>query len=165
MVEAKQHTVENIRGILTSVLDPEIPVLNVLEMGIIRDIDVNSESVIVTITPTYSGCPAMHVIEEEIRSVLRENGIETVEIKTTFSPAWTTEWLSENTKLKLKDYGIAPPSGVHQTQLLQIELPPPPCPYCKSKETELKSQFGSTACKAYYFCPSCRQPFEYFKPI
>lgn len=165
MVETKHHTVESIRELLATVHDPEIPVLSVLEIGIIREISVDSERVSVTITPTYSGCPAMHMIEEEIRSVLRKNGIDRVEIETTFSPAWTTEWLSENAKLKLKQYGIAPPGDEHQPQLLQIVLPPPSCPYCASKETELRSQFGSTACKAFYFCFSCRQPFEYFKPI
>ncbi len=165
MVEPKQHTVESIREILATVLDPEIPVLSVLEMGIIRNIAVESEGVFITITPTYSGCPAIHVMEEEIRSVLLRNGINTVKIKTIFTPAWTTGWLSENAKLKLKEYGIAPPTDVHLQQLLQIELPPPSCPYCTSKETELRSQFGSTACKAFYFCSSCRQPFEYFKPL
>ena len=164
MVEAKQHTVESIRGILTSVLDPEIPVLSVIDMGIIRDIEINDGEVTVTITPTYSGCPAMHVIEDDIRSALLGNGIDSVRIRTTFSPAWTTDWLSENAKMKLREYGIAPPH-IHSTQLLQVELPKPACPYCNSTETELKSEFGSTACKSYYVCHSCRQPFEFFKPL
>ncbi|MBI2430076.1 MAG: phenylacetate-CoA oxygenase subunit PaaJ [Ignavibacteriales bacterium] len=165
MVETKPHTTESIREILSSVLDPEIPVLSVIDMGIIREIGIDEGKVTVTITPTYSGCPAMHVIEESIRSTLLENGIDSVTLKTTFSPAWTTDWLSDTAKKKMNEYGIAPPVQIPHSALLQIEIPKVPCPYCHSSETQLKSEFGSTACKAYYFCISCHQPFEFFKPL
>lgn len=165
MVEVKHHTATAVRDMLSTVLDPEIPALSVVDMGIIRDVTVEEESVTVTITPTYSGCPAMHVIEENIRDVLLKNGISSVNIKTVFSPAWTTDWLSEHTKRKLKNYGIAPPMNGNESQLLQIELPKVHCPLCNSKNTQLKSEFGSTACKSYYLCNSCSEPFEYFKPL
>lgn len=165
MVKTKPHTVESIREMLSSVLDPEIPVLSVIDMGIIREIAIDNGGVTVTITPTYSGCPAMHVIEESIRTSLLTNGFDSVMIKTAFSPAWTTDWLSEMAKKKLKEYGIAPPTHVKHSTLLQIELPKVQCPFCHSSETQLKSDFGSTACKAYYFCNSCHQPFEFFKPL
>lgn len=162
MVETKHYTVESVREILSTVMDPEIPVLSVIDMGIVRNIEVSSGTVIVTITPTYSGCPAMHMIEENIRTALVGQGFSSVIVKTVFSPAWTTEWFSETTKEKLKNYGIAPPTA--QTELLHIEIPVS-CPYCNSTDTQMKSTFGSTACKSYYFCNACFQPFEYFKPL
>ena len=123
------------------------------------------EEVTVTITPTYSGCPAMKMIEDDILSILSENGFSTVLIKTIHSPAWTTDWISNDAKEKLKKYGIAPPHMTAQSPILQIEILTIVCPHCNSSDTQLKSEFGSTSCKAYYFCHSCRQPFEYFKPF
>jgi ring-1,2-phenylacetyl-CoA epoxidase subunit PaaD len=162
MVGTKHHTIESVKEILSTVMDPEIPVLSVMEMGIVRNIEIDGDAVTVTITPTYSGCPAMHAIEKNIRNTLRHHGFSFVIVKTTFSPAWTTDWMSEATKRKLKEYGIAPPAS--QFELLQREIPVP-CPYCHSTDTQMKSTFGSTACKSYYVCNTCCQPFEHFKPL
>lgn len=150
---------------LREVLDPEVPVLNIVELGIVRDVIID-ESITIVITPTYSGCPAMKVIEDDIRAKLKEKGIEQINIKTVLSPAWTTDWLTEDAKIKLKKYGIAPPE--HTTQDKSWLLGEPKsvqCPQCGSKDTEMISQFGSTACKALYRCKSCREPFDYFKCI
>ena len=160
---AERHSVESITEILSAINDPEVPAINIMELGIVRDIQLNDSEVSITITPTYSGCPAMKVIEDEIRRVCTENGLPTVSIKTIYSPAWTTDWIPESAKEKLKNYGIAPPHMTDQSPLIQIELPNVQCPHCKSANTQLKSEFGSTACKSYYFCNTCRQAFEYFK--
>lgn len=162
MVATKNHTIESVKELLSTVMDPEIPVLSVIDMGIVRKIEIDGDAVTVTLTPTYSGCPAMHMIAENIRTTLLRNGFSVVEVKTTFSPAWTTDWMTEATKQKLKEYGIAPPAQQHE--VLQIEMPVS-CPYCNSTNTQMKSEFGATACKAYYFCNTCFQPFEYFKPL
>lgn len=162
MVEMNNHTIESVKEILSTVMDPEIPVLSVMEMGIVRKIEIDGDAVTVTITPTYSGCPAMHMIEENIRTTLERNGFSVAQVKTTFLPAWTTDWISETARQKLKEYGIAPP--VPQSEVLRIEMPVS-CPYCNSTDTQIKSEFGSTACKSYYFCNACFQPFEYFKPL
>lgn len=156
-------SVELIREILSTVYDPEIPVLSVLELGIVRKISINDNTVSIMITPTYSGCPAMHMIESDIRETLKREGVDSVEIETIFSTPWTTEWMSDEAKKKLKKYGIAPPVKTVQSAILQIELLTVECPLCHSSRTEVKSQFGSTACKSYYYCMECRQPFEYFK--
>ena len=163
MVETKPHTEESIRELLSSIKDPEVPAISIVELGIVRNVEIRNEKVTVTITPTYSGCPAMKMIEDEIRRVLGEHWIFSVSINTVYSPAWTTDWISESAKEKLKNYGIAPPHPVVQSPLLQIELPTVNCPHCHSSNTKLKSEFGSTACKSYYFCNSCQQAFEYFK--
>ena len=165
MIEKKSYTIEAILELLSTIKDPEVPAISIVELGIVREVQLHEGEVTVTITPTYSGCPAMKMIEDDIRSVLNENGFSTIVIKTIHSPAWTTDWISESTKMKLKNYGIAPPQSVAQSPLLQIEMPKISCPHCNSQDTQLKSQFGSTACKSYYFCYSCRQPFEYFKPF
>ena len=165
MVEIKLHTIESIRELLSTIKDPEVPAISIVELGIVRDVQLVDSDVTVTITPTYSGCPAMKMIEDDIRSALKENGFSTITVKTIYSPAWTTDWISESTKAKLKNYGIAPPQIVSQSPLIQIEIPVIECPFCNSKETQLKSEFGSTSCKSYYFCHSCRQAFEYFKPF
>ena len=154
-------------AILDSVKDPEIPVVSVVELGIVRDVDVTQDGVVVTITPTYSGCPAMREIEADISRALEEHGIAPVQLRTVYSPAWTTDWISREGREKLEAYGIAPPSPAASTELVSIgrRAAPLRCPYCKSLSTERKSEFGSTACKAIWFCRSCRQPFEEFKPI
>lgn len=146
---------------LEAVKDPEIPVLDIVEMGIVRDVEVSDNSVLVVITPTYSGCPAMKTIEDEIVAVLNERGYDNVTTKTIFSPTWTTEWLNDETRAKLKAYGISPPerlTGGTGTKKVC-------CPFCDSARTELRSEFGSTACKALYYCQECEQPFEHFKCI
>ena len=149
--------------ILESVSDPEIPVLSIIDLGVVREVIAMEDKVMVHITPTYSGCPAMNMIEMEIRGALLEKGINN-DVKLVLSPAWTTDWMSEKGKQKLKAYGIAPPQDddISIDTLFgkpdQIE-----CPLCNSKKTELISQFGSTACKALYRCKDCLEPFDYFK--
>lgn len=150
--------------ILESVVDPEIPVLTIKDIGMLRKVEVNEDRVIVSITPTYSGCPAMKMIEDEIKSTLLKEGISQVEIKSILSPAWTTDWMSEEAKLKLEKYGIAPPvKSTVDKKVLMGEERIVRCPLCKSTNTEMKSQFGSTACKALYVCLDCKEPFDYFK--
>jgi ring-1,2-phenylacetyl-CoA epoxidase subunit PaaD len=152
---------------LSEVTDPEIPVLNIVEMGIARGVDVDGDKVTVRITPTYSGCPAMVAIENEIRLKLTEKGIDNLEIKKDFSETWTTDWMTDEAKNKLKDYGIAPPGVTEEGDFL-VSLQNSkvvPCPYCDSLNTKLQSEFGSTACKAQYYCQDCEEPFEHFKCI
>lgn len=150
-------------SILESVFDPEIPVLSVIDMGIIRDIQILEDGVLVKITPTYTGCPAMHLIEMNVRAALEQKGLQ-VRIETVLSPAWTTDWMSERGKLNLKNYGIAPPGGKAVLRAEAFaESQPVVCPRCGSNHTEKISEFGSTACKALYRCLDCREPFDYFK--
>ncbi|HSQ31551.1 MAG TPA: 1,2-phenylacetyl-CoA epoxidase subunit PaaD [Gemmatimonadaceae bacterium] len=160
-------TRDEILAILDDVKDPEIPVISVVELGIVRDVTVSDAGVVVTITPTYSGCPAMHEIEADIARALQEHGITPVEVRTTYSPAWTTDWIGGEARAKLAAYGIAPPRRSQQSELVTLSRrsSPIPCPFCHSIETERKSEFGSTACKAIWFCRSCRQPFEEFKAL
>ncbi len=154
------------------VMDPEVPVLSVVELGIVRDVDVTPEGkATVTVTPTYSGCPAMRVIEREIVEALAAGGFAGAEVRTVYSPAWTTDWIPAEAREKLRRYGIAPPDPVRATDEglelvpLLTKRPAVECPYCGSRNTELKSEFGSTACKATLVCRDCRQPFEQFKGI
>jgi ring-1,2-phenylacetyl-CoA epoxidase subunit PaaD len=149
----KEITTENILNLLKGIPDPEIPVINIVELGVIRDVSVSSGHVTVGITPTYSGCPAMKVIEQDIISTLHAAGIDP-EIKMLYSPAWTTDWMNDDAKEKLRVYGIAPPIAKSKTIT---------CPRCNSTHTEMISQFGSTACKALYRCKDCKEPFDYFK--
>ncbi len=160
MLEAHPHIIE----ILSKVPDPEIPVLTVIDLGIIRDIELVDKRVIVTITPTYSGCPAMQVFDKDIRKALYDAGYTEVEVKMTYHPAWTTDWISAEAREKLRNYGIAPPVGQStDKRSLFGENKTVPCPQCNSDNTRLVSQFGSTACKAMYRCTDCLEPFEYFK--
>ncbi len=158
-------TTETIWTHLAAVTDPEIPVLTVTDMGIIRDVKIHEdETVEVVITPTYSGCPAMNTIEVNIRAVLQEQGYDKVQVTTVLRPAWTTDWLSEEGKRKLKAYGIAPPQGSSvDKRALFSEETNIECPHCGATDTRMVSQFGSTACKALYQCNECREPFDYFK--
>lgn len=152
---------------LEEITDPEIPVVNIVELGIVRDVRYQSDSLQVDITPTYSGCPAMKVIESAIFSTLQEKGFENVVIKTVFSPPWTTDWLTEEAKQKLKEYGIAPPEKTGESTWIPFsnKNKKVSCPFCDSPQTELTSEFGSTACKSLYYCNNCEQPFEHFKCI
>ncbi len=152
---------EQVITILSEVKDPEIPVLSISDIGILRQVEVRGEKIMIQITPTYSGCPAMETIRDDIRSALARHGLLNVEIQQVLSPAWTTEWMSESGKQKLQAYGIAPP--VKQGCGLTGEDQPVSCPHCLSKNTEPISRFGSTACKALYRCLDCREPFDYFK--
>lgn len=149
------------------VMDPEVPVLSVVELGIVRGVDVGEDGVTVRVTPTYSGCPAMKVIEEEIVAALASHGIADARVKTVYSPAWTTDWIPEHARRKLEAYGIAAPGPAPTDELVQItrRAEPVRCPHCGSRDTELKSEFGSTACKSILVCHACRQPFEQFKAI
>ncbi|UXX78860.1 phenylacetate-CoA oxygenase subunit PaaJ [Reichenbachiella carrageenanivorans] len=153
-----------ILNLLRTVMDPEIPVLSVVDMGVIRHIDV-TDYVTVTITPTYSGCPAMNSIEADIKKCLIDNGYEKITVKTVLQPAWTTDWLTEHGRKQLLAYGIAPPQGSTSKRALFLEEETVPCPQCQSKNTVLVSEFGSTACKALYKCLDCLEPFDYFKCI
>ena len=150
---------------LETVMDPEVPVLSVVELGIVREVVVEGDNVAVTLTPTYSGCPAMHAIEAEITGALDAVGFRQVTLKTVFSPAWTTDWIAEPAKEKLRAYGIAPPGRVPAGPLVLLEGPSRqvPCPFCGSSNTALQSEFGATACKSLHRCRDCRQPFEHFK--
>ncbi|RYZ17805.1 MAG: phenylacetate-CoA oxygenase subunit PaaJ [Chitinophagaceae bacterium] len=155
---------QKVWSILEQVKDPEIPVLSVLDMGIIRAVSVLGEEVEIVITPTYSGCPAMDVISMDIRLKLIEHGIRKVRIRQQLSPAWTTEWMSAEGKEKLRAFGIAPPNPKQQfcsTDLFQEEAVQ--CPRCGSWHTELISQFASTACKSMYRCLDCKEAFDHFK--
>ena len=141
---------------LDDVPDPEIPVISVVELGIVRNVSENDGQLVVTITPTYSGCPATSVISLEIDKALRDKGVEAFEIKSQISPAWTTDWISDVGREKLESYGIAPPSPAGG---------PERCPRCGDSNLEKISQFGSTPCKAQWRCKSCLEPFDYFKCI
>lgn len=158
-----QTQVEHIWEILTTVEDPEVPVINVCELGIIRNVEIVRETVFVTVTPTYSGCPAVEVIDLNIRVAIMEEGYSDVVIKHEINPPWSTDDITEAGRQKLLDYGIAPPNGSSaKASLLGVDKPRA-CPQCGSEKTELLSQFGSTACKALYRCLDCREPFDYFK--
>lgn len=161
-------TSEQITEWLKNVTDPEVPVLTILDLGIVRNIAVSgtpddTTTVTVTITPTYSGCPAMDVIAVGIRMALAGHGISNVVIENQLSPAWTTDWMTEEGKRKLKEYGIAPPNRKAFQALGLFESDNVECPRCGSEDTVLVSQFGPTSCKALYKCQSCKEPFEHFK--
>jgi ring-1,2-phenylacetyl-CoA epoxidase subunit PaaD len=159
-------TTETIWQLLETVTDPEIPVLTIGDLGIVRDVIVSpaadGEAVEVIITPTYSGCPAMDMIAMNIRMALLEQGFKHITITSVLSPAWTTDWMSDAGKQKLKAYGIAPPVG-RSINTEVLETLQPQCPQCGSSHTKLLSAFGSTACKALYQCEDCKEPFDYFK--
>jgi ring-1,2-phenylacetyl-CoA epoxidase subunit PaaD len=150
---------------LADVPDPEIPVLSILDLGIVRNVTISEDGVEVSVSPTYSGCPATEVIEQSIIARLQGKGVENVSLKRTLSPPWTTDWISESGKSKLKRYGIAPPAGSASKRELLDGARTISCPRCESANTTLVSEFGSTPCKASYKCAECLEPFEYFKCI
>lgn len=149
---------------LDEVPDPEIPVLTITDLGIVRDVEINDE-ITVALTPTYTGCPATEVIEQSVLRTLRDRGLDNIVIKRTLSPPWTTDWISDAGREKLLAYGIAPPEKASGKRALLDSARPVACPRCRSTDTELVSEFGSTACKAAYRCTACLEPFEYFKCI
>ena len=153
--------------VLNGIPDPEIPVISIVELGIVREVTVSGSRVEVAITPTYSGCPALDAIEEDIGSRLRESGFSEVIVTQQLSPAWTTDWIAEPARERLREYGIAPPHAVRGTDAHRIHLfsRAIACPQCGSGNSERLSEFGSTACKALYRCVDCREPFDYFKPL
>jgi ring-1,2-phenylacetyl-CoA epoxidase subunit PaaD len=156
---------ETIWSLLEEVNDPEVPVLSVVDLGIVREIRTGDEEIEIIITPTYSGCPAMDVIRTNIRMKLLEQGYPKLKLTTVLSPAWTTDWMSERGKEKLQQYGIAPPLPLQQVchPAMFHREEAICCPHCHSYHTTLISEFGSTACKALYRCEDCKEPFDYFK--
>ena len=159
-------TAEQAWDVLGRVADPEIPVISVTELGIVREVRAQPDSVEVVVTPTYSGCPAAEAIERSIVEALREAGAADVRVQTRLAPAWTTDWISPEAKDKLRRYGIAPPGAATASAVQPIGfVPRADCPLCGSRNTERLSAFGATACKALYRCRDCREPFEHFKPI
>ena len=157
-------TRDEVLGWLSDVADPEIPVLSITDLGIVRDVTVG-DRVTVSLTPTYSGCPATEVIEQSVIDALRGHGVEDVAIERVLSPPWTTDWISEEGREKLRAYGIAPPERAAGKRELLHGNRVIACPRCGSERTDLVSEFGSTACKASYKCSDCLEPFEYFKCI
>lgn len=157
---------ERAREVAAAVADPEIPVLTIDDLGVLRDVRVDGERVTVDITPTYSGCPAMDVIRDDIILALTADGFRDVEVRLVLSPAWTTDWMSEDGKRKLVEYGIAPPSGLaaHRDGPITVRLSVK-CPRCGSLDTREVSRFGSTSCKALFECRACLEPFDHFKVI
>ncbi len=141
---------------LENVPDPEIPVISVVDLGVVRDVNTAGDEVEIVITPTYSGCPAMRVIALDIETELAKRGVENLRLTTSINPPWTTDWLSEKGKARLEEFGIAPPRPAGG---------PERCPLCKSSNVERISQFGSTPCKAQWRCKECLEPFDYFKCI
>ncbi len=165
MVTETTISEKKIWRILEQVTDPEVPVLTITDLGIVRDVKINGDEVEVIITPTYTGCPAMDMIAMNIKLALIENGYPNIKITSVLSPAWTTDWMSEDGKRKLKEYGIAAPKGSLRYKRNEpfSEAEKIECPLCNSTNTKLISEFGSTACKALYQCNDCKEPFDYFK--
>ncbi len=165
---AARPTAKQIRAWLEEVPDPELPAVSVVDLGIVREVAWQGEELVVTVTPTYAGCPATEVIAGDIREALARHGMERVRLQTRLAPPWTTDWLSARGKAKLRDFGIAPPawqaadSKVVDASRIQRRIVA--CPRCGSANTVLLSRFGSTPCKALYRCEACREPFDYFKP-
>ncbi len=156
MVNASRLSEREIRDLLDRVPDPEIPVISVVDLGIVRDVRWRDRTCEITLTPTYTGCPATSVIEMEIERALRDGGVESLCLNRQLSPPWTTDWLSEKGRASLEAYGIAPPQGTGR---------PERCPQCGAGDLTLTSQFGSTPCKALWRCNACLEPFDYFKCI
>jgi ring-1,2-phenylacetyl-CoA epoxidase subunit PaaD len=157
---------------LAGVPDPEIPVVSIVELGIVRDLAWDGEVLVVAVTPTYSGCPATDLIMAGIREALESRGVQALRIETRLSPPWSTDWIAPEAKVRLREFGIAPPGAVTPQPVDVRGLSPRrrkeavvPCPRCGATQTTLLAQFGSTACKALYRCEACREPFDYFKPF
>jgi ring-1,2-phenylacetyl-CoA epoxidase subunit PaaD len=159
--------VDDARAAAAAVLDPELPVLSIADLGILRDVAMSDDgSVVVTITPTYSGCPAMDVIRRDVEDAVRAAGFDRVEVRTVLSPAWTTDWLTESGRRALQDYGIAPPASRRTASSGPVALSlSVRCPQCGSPDTRESSRFGSTACKSLWVCNACREPFDHMKAI
>jgi ring-1,2-phenylacetyl-CoA epoxidase subunit PaaD len=155
--------VRRAREAVSAVVDPEIPVLTIADLGVLRDVAERDGAVEVTITPTYTGCPAMSVIALEVELALARAGIEGARVRTVLAPAWTTDWLTAEGRRKLAEFGIAPPEETGSRRALFGEVAPVGCPRCGSADTEQISAFGSTACKALWRCRACREPFDAFK--
>lgn len=155
---------EQIWEILDEVKDPEIPVVSVVELGLIRGVGITGKKVIVTMTPTFAGCPALRVMKEEIEEKVRESGVEDVEVRMMYAPPWNSNRILPEGRRKLKEFGLSPPPR-HDGDLEAALLEEVSCPYCGSEKTTLKNSFGPTLCRAIYYCENCQQPFEQFKPL
>lgn len=155
---------QQIWQILEQVKDPEIPVVSVVEMGLIRQVALNENAVVIRMTPTFAGCPALQVMKSEIETRLQQAGAANIQVQITLSPPWTSDWITTGARKKLKAFGLAPPPqhGGDFERLLQETAT---CPYCDSQNTQLKNDFGPTLCRAIYVCQDCKQPFEQFKPV
>jgi ring-1,2-phenylacetyl-CoA epoxidase subunit PaaD len=160
-----QVTTDAIWQFLDEVKDPEIPVVSLVEMGIIRRVEISDGTVIVTMTPTFSGCPALQVMKSDIENRLREEGIAAIEVKQILDPPWSSDWITAEARQKLKQFGLAPPPrhGGNLQEILLIDTVA--CPYCDSTNTTIKNTFGPTLCRAIHYCHDCQQPFEQFKPL
>lgn len=158
-------TEQEIWQALEEVKDPEIPVVSLVEMGIVREVAVNEAGdVTVKMTPTFSGCPALHVMQADIEEAVLAMGAASVNVEMVFDPPWTTDWISDEARAKLKSFGLSPPAK-HGGRLEITFFEPVPCPYCDSTRTSVKNSFGPTLCRAIYYCNECRQPFEQFKAL
>lgn len=158
-------SLEKIWQALDEIKDPEIPVVSLVEMGIVRQVQITADGVVVTMTPTFSGCPALQVMKSSIEEKLRRLGVGPVEVKQVLDPPWTSDWITDEARQKLKEFGLAPPPK-HGGKLEQIILfDAVACPYCDSQNTTVKNTFGPTLCRAIYYCNDCQQPFEQFKPL
>ena len=171
LIESTDERLARAWAVLDTVLDPEVPVVSVRELGILRDVRANDRGLTVVLTPTYSGCPATELIERSVVAALVAVGLGPVQVLMQRAPAWTTDWITAEGRRKLREYGIAPPgpadasSGVTMRFIPRVKATPLACPRCESMNTERLSAFGSTACKATYRCIACGEPFEHFKPI
>ena len=166
MTLSNTYRENEILELLQEIVDPEIPVLTIQDIGMLRGVEVTANEVVVKITPTYVGCPAMGVIEEDILKLLQDKGIVPSRVETVLSPAWTTDWITDEAKTKLENYGIAPPMEKTSDKSTLTGKPKyVRCPQCRSEQVEMVSQFGSTACKSLYKCKDCLEPFDYFKCI
>lgn len=156
---------DEIFELLSDIKDPEIPVVTISEMGMLRDVNIKNDSIDIIITPTYSGCPAMNLIKSSIEKKLNSHGIDNFNVLMQYTPAWTTDWMSEGTLNKLKEYGIAPPEKSSATNIFDdlFSQKSVVCPRCNSSNTKQKSKFGSTPCKSLHYCNECEEPFEHFK--
>ncbi|MEH6470295.1 MAG: 1,2-phenylacetyl-CoA epoxidase subunit PaaD [Halopseudomonas sp.] len=162
--QRQQPEVAALWDILDEVKDPEIPALSIWDLGVLRNVERFEDETLITITPTYSGCPAMDTIADDIKAALAAQGITPIRVKTQLAPAWTTDWMSEKGRDKLRNYGIAPPEKDASEDGLTPEAHIA-CPHCGSRHTQRISEFGSTACKALFQCQDCSEPFDYFKQI
>ncbi|HID50705.1 MAG TPA: phenylacetate-CoA oxygenase subunit PaaJ [Anaerolineae bacterium] len=157
-------TEEAVWQALDDVKDPEIPVVSLVEMGIVRDVVVDGDTVTVTMTPTFSGCPALRVMEQDITAKMAELGFASVSVQTVLAPPWSSDWITDEAREKLQAFGLAPPMR-HNGRIEITFYAPVVCPYCGSEDTAVKNQFGPTLCRAIYYCNHCQQPFEQFKAL
>lgn len=157
-------TEREIWHLLEDVADPELPVVNLVEMGIVREVEIEAHSVTVTITPTFTGCPALHTMQGDILTRLKAAGIEDAHVEVTLAPAWSTDWITEEAREKLRDFGLTPPP-IHNGDFELLLVETVTCPYCGSKNTVIKNNWGPTPCRSIYYCNQCRQGFELFKPL